>query len=132
MTGKAEIYIDGSSRGNPGPGGIGIYIKAGDDEFRISEPIGSVTNNEAEYQALIRALEEAKRLNLDEILIKTDSSLLANQILGNYRIKSRKIVPLYRRVIKLLSNFRYKILLIPREENRIANNLALNASLTSG
>ncbi|HIE06045.1 MAG TPA: ribonuclease HI family protein [bacterium (Candidatus Stahlbacteria)] len=128
---KANIFIDGSSRGNPGPAGVGIHIIAETEEFRIAKPIGTATNNEAEYHALIQALKEAKKRGFDELIIKTDSSLLVNQVIGNYRIKSKKIIPLYKQVIKQLEKFKYQILLIPREDNKIANNLAFNASATS-
>ncbi len=72
---KAVIYADGASRGNPGPAAIGAIVK--DERGRlitsISHRIGRATNNQAEYRAIIAALEEAARLGAKQVEIKTDS-----------------------------------------------------------
>ena len=71
-----EIYIDGASKGNPGPSGIGVVICQGEDTLKnISSYIGNATNNIAEYTALIYALQEALVLKAEAVTIKTDSQL---------------------------------------------------------
>ena len=124
------INIDGASLGNPGAAGIGVVIC---NERRktlreISEPIGTATNNVAEYTALIRALEEAASLgkpNLTRLLIHTDSELLQRQCTGQYRVKAPALQPLSQRAMSLLSFFaEARVLHVPREQNRRADELA--------
>ncbi|GAH88486.1 unnamed protein product, partial [marine sediment metagenome] len=86
---RVVIYADGASRGNPGPAAIGAVIK--DERGRliasISQRIGKATNNQAEYRAIITALEEADRLGARQVDIKMDSELVVRQINGEYRVK---------------------------------------------
>ncbi|GBD99649.1 14.7 kDa ribonuclease H-like protein [bacterium BMS3Abin07] len=127
---KAVIFSDGASSGNPGPSGIGAVIKTADSSYEISENIGTATNNMAEYRALIAALKKASDLGIDEITIHLDSELLVRQINGQYKVKSKGLIPLFMEVMKLLKRFRcYNIYHVPREENKKADMLAKNASL---
>ena len=84
-----NVYIDGGSRGNPGPAGYGVRVENNDgqliDEFY--EAIGIATNNTAEYRGLIAALEYAIRSDLKSINIKSDSQLLVKQMHGDYRVR---------------------------------------------
>jgi ribonuclease HI len=126
-TKRVVIFTDGASRGNPGPSAIGAIIK--DEQGRliaaISQPIGQATNNQAEYKALIAALERAIRLGLLEIDIRSDSELLVKQIKGEYRVKAILIKPLYQKANELLALLRdYTITCIPREQNSAADKLA--------
>ncbi len=95
----AEIvaYIDGGARGNPGPAAYGVRIEQPDgivvDEF--SESIGTATNNVAEYRGLIAALEWAKGRRYHRVHIRSDSLLLVQQMLGNYKVKNAGLQPLY-------------------------------------
>lgn len=127
---KVILYVDGSCKGNPGEGGAGIVIK--DDQEKpvsyIKRYLGSVTNNIAEYQALIVGLQEAQRLEAKEVEVYLDSELVVNQINGVYRVRDSKLKTLEGEVRKLLGHFaRWMIQHIPREENREADRLAREA-----
>ena len=126
---ELEIYIDGASKGNPGPSGIGVVIcRLGTVIKNISVFIGNATNNVAEYTALVYALEEALILKADVLKIKTDSQLLARQLNKVYKVKSGSILPLYNQSEHLLRAFKkVSIENIPREMNRGADKLASNA-----
>ena len=124
-----EIYIDGASKGNPGPSGIGVIIcRDGETIKNISGYIGCATNNIAEYTALIYALREALILKAENIKINTDSQLLHRQLNKVYKIKSPNIIGLYNQAVYLMSAFK-KVLVnnIPREDNRGADRLATQA-----
>jgi ribonuclease HI len=134
---KIIIYIDGSSQGNPGLCGVGNTFETayGKKLLEISKFIGEGTNNQAEYQGLISALNvlKDKRLNLrltpeTEIEIRTDSELLYNQINGSYKVKDWSLKKLYSIVQKLKMELpNMKMVLIPREENRVCDKLAKKA-----
>lgn len=92
----------------------------------------SATNNEAEYQAVIEALKLAKHLGADEIVILSDSELIVRQLNGNYRVKSPNLFRLHEEVMNLARNFkRFSVVYVPREKNKVANQLAQKASLAS-
>jgi len=126
---ELEIYIDGASKGNPGPSGIGVVIcSRGETIKNISEFIGNTTNNIAEYSALIYALEEAARFKAEVLKINTDSQLLYRQLIKVYKVKSSNILDLYRQALSLLDSFkRVEIANIPRESNKGADKLATQA-----
>ena len=127
---KAVIYVDGASRGNPGPAAIGAIIKdkKGKIHARISQRIGTTTNNQAEYRAVIAALEKAVNLGAKRVEVNSDSELLVRQITGRYWVKKPALKPLYQEVKRLqglLESFGIKY--IPREQNAEADNLANKA-----
>lgn len=124
-----EIYIDGACKGNPGPGGVGVVIYRGGLRIRaVSMYIGAVTNNTAEYQALICALEEARRLTADTLHIHSDSQLLCRQINREYKVRNEAIGTLFIRALNLISDFKQVSLInIPRENNQEADRLANQA-----
>ncbi|MFA4888319.1 MAG: ribonuclease HI family protein [Candidatus Omnitrophota bacterium] len=124
-----EIYIDGASKGNPGPSGIGIIICVEGQVIKnISSFIGNATNNIAEYTALIFALQEALKLKAQNLKINTDSQLLARQLNRVYKVKSANILGLYNQAVNLKEAFKQVIIHnIPREENRGADKLATQA-----
>ena len=127
---KAVIYADGASRGNPGPAAIGAIIK--DERGRlitsISQRIGRATNNQAEYRAIIAALEEAARLGAKQVEIKTDSELVVKQINGEYRVKKATLKPLYQQVKQQQGSLEgFTITHILRQQNIEADNLANKA-----
>lgn len=126
---KVEIYIDGASKGNPGPSGVGIVVcQDGQTIKNISSYIGNATNNIAEYTALIYGLQEGLILKVDKININTDSQLLYRQINKVYKVKSPNILALYNQVFHLLSAFKeFKINHIARQDNRGADKLATQA-----
>ena len=128
---KAILHTDGASRGNPGPAAIGAVIKDGQGRVlgKISRRIGRTTNNQAEYQAVIAALEEAIRLGVAGVVIKSDSELVVEQINGRYRVKNPALKPLHQRVRELQSLFQsFAIASIPRRQNTEADRLS-NAAL---
>ncbi|HDZ77369.1 MAG TPA: ribonuclease HI family protein [Candidatus Omnitrophica bacterium] len=126
---QAEIFIDGASKGNPGPSGIGVTIKTtGGLTKEYSKYIGETTNNVAEYSALIFALEEALILHLNKIKVNTDSELLYRQIKGVYRVRSSSLLPYYKQAIRLIEGLSsFDITHINREYNKCADKLATSA-----
>ncbi len=99
---------DGGARGNPGPGAIGVIVR--EDEkilTRYSAKIGKfVTNNIAEYEALIKALELASKFTKNDLTCILDSELVVKQLLGEYRVRNQKLLPLFLKVQKLQENFK--------------------------
>ncbi|MBI2836255.1 MAG: ribonuclease HI family protein [Chloroflexi bacterium] len=124
------VQTDGASHGNPGPAAIGAVIR--DDRrnvlARISEPIGIATNNEAEYRAIIAALQKALTLGATNVFLLTDSELVVRQVAGEYAIRRESLKPLYLKVKQLESQFQgCAITHIPGEENNEAHGLASRA-----
>jgi len=127
---KIEIYVDGGSRGNPGPSGIGVVIlDAGGKKLKeLSKYIVEATNNIAEYNALLYGLEEALILRADDIIINTDSELVAKQLTGDYRVKDPNLRPLFDRAINMLKSFNnFEVRHIKREMNKEADKLVNKA-----
>lgn len=95
--GRVVAYIDGGARGNPGPAGFGVRVEAHDGTLieEFAESIGMATNNVAEYRALLAALEWAKRHDRDHLHVRSDSLLLVQQMLGNYKVKNAGLQPLH-------------------------------------
>ena len=98
---------DGGARGNPGPGAIGIIVrKDGRILTKYSAKIGNnVTNNVAEYEALIKALELASNHTKKELTCYLDSELVVKQLLGKYRVKNEKLLKLFCKIQKLQERF---------------------------
>jgi len=96
-SGPVVAYIDGGARGNPGPAGFGVRIEERDGTLveEFAESIGVATNNVAEYRALIAALEWAKRHGCGQLHVRSDSLLLVQQMLGNYKVKNAGLQPLH-------------------------------------
>jgi ribonuclease HI len=125
-----NIYIDGAARGNPGPAGIGIVITDAKDQTvkNVSRYLGNTTNNVAEYTALIFGMDEARSLGAKEIVINTDSELLAKQLGGEYKVKNSALKDLYAKVKNLLNSFdEVRVNQIEREKNKGADKLANKA-----
>jgi ribonuclease HI len=134
---RLEIYIDGASKGNPGPSAVGAVICKGSETIKnISSFIGNNTNNAAEYTALIYGLQEALILKAECVQVNTDSQLLYRQINKVYKVKNPNILGLYNQAVRLISAFKeFRISHIPRENNRGADklaNLALKKQLKKG
>ncbi len=124
---KLIINTDGSAEPNPGPAAIGATIK--DEQGKllttISQRIGRATNNQAEYRAIIAALEKALSLGANQVDIRSDSELVVRQLNGRYRVKKASLKPLYQQVKQLSSQFEgFNITHIPREQNKEADRLA--------
>lgn len=130
--GKIIIYIDGGSRGNPGPSAFGVILCNGKGDIlkKYSEYIGKATNNEAEYQGLIFALKKVKayfgkeKIKKMEIELFSDSQLLVKQMNGQYKILDSKIQPLFLTAWNLKIGYKnIKISFIAREKNKEADRL---------
>jgi len=133
MTGW-HIYIDGASLGNPGQSGAGIvtYDEQGNEVWRESIHLGTMTNNMAEYEALVRALRKACEMAITTVFVYTDSQLVANQLLGLYRIKNERLRKYLHEAKSLIENFHsFQIRYIPRERNRLADKLAKNGAVSN-
>jgi ribonuclease HI len=120
-----EVNIDGASRGNPGLSAIGIIIKQNEKILiEHSEFLGVRTNNQAEYEALRRALEICNTLD-KEITIFSDSDLLVNQRNTKYKIRNQNLKMISREISNLEKNFdKIQYRHIPREKNNKADKLA--------
>lgn len=134
---KITIYTDGGSRGNPGPSAIGVvYVNEKEQIIKeYSEYLGDkLTNNEAEYSAVIFALKKFKALfgkeiaKKSEVQIKSDSELLVKQLNGEYKIVNENIQSLFLKIWNLKIDFlKVKFKQIPREKNKDADRLANEA-----
>jgi probable phosphoglycerate mutase len=123
-------YIDGGSRGNPGPAGYGVVIQdaKGKALDTLSRSIGKATNNVAEYHALLAALEYATARQSRRLKIYCDSELVVRQMQGRYRVQSPDLKPLYQQARELASRLeRFAIEHVPREQNSVADRLANEA-----
>jgi len=129
-----HAYIDGASSGNPGESGAGVVIYAQDKIIRkVSLYLGQMTNNMAEYEALLYVLNKAKDDGVDNLNVYTDSQLVANQVLGIYKVKNPVLKGYISKIKKILGNFKYfSIKYIPREKNKIADSLAKMAIKNRG
>ncbi len=127
---KSFVYIDGAARGNPGDAGIGIVINDGQNQKirQLYKYIGQTTNNIAEYTALIFGLQEALILGLKDLVVHSDSELLAKQLRGEYRVKNSNLKPYYEQFLHLKTGFNnLEIRQIGRGQNREADKLANQA-----
>ncbi|MBI3304851.1 ribonuclease HI family protein [Candidatus Parcubacteria bacterium] len=135
---KAQLIIsaDGGSRGNPGPAALGVVIEpaAGSDlkpgRKEYAEYLGELTNNEAEYRALIFALKKAKQLyGKDRIAkaaveVRLDSELVVKHLNAEYKIEDEKLQPLFLEVWNLKIDFgSIRFTAVPRQHNRRADQL---------
>jgi ribonuclease HI len=132
---EVKIYTDGGSRGNPGQGGIGAVIYHGEDIKKYHKALEArVTNNEAEYEALIFALKKVKQLagktraKRLEISCYADSELMVRQLNHQYKLKNETIQKKFIEIWNLMLDFKkVKFFHIPREENKSADELANKA-----
>jgi ribonuclease HI len=122
--------IDGGSRGNPGPASYGVVIRdpRGQVVARLKKYIGRATNNVAEYYGLIAALDYAQQHGIRAVRVESDSELLVRQMLGQYKVKSPELRPLFERARKMTQAFdSFKIGHVYREQNADADALANEA-----
>ena len=120
-------YFDGGSRGNPGPAGWGAYIVNDDGNVlaELSGALGVATNNVAEYNGLIAALQWAADHDVTALSVKGDSLLLVEQMRGNYKVKNEGLKPLYLRAKMLVMQIgNVSFAHVPREKNRDADRLS--------
>lgn len=119
------IYTDGGSRGNPGAAAIGAVIYNGQTKLgEHGKYIGTATNNEAEYQAVILAMQKAKMLKAKTINFFLDSELVVKHLNHQYKIKDEKIIPLFIKIWNTMLDFdKVTFTHIPREKNKEADKL---------
>ncbi len=123
---QVELYVDGGSRGNPGPAACAFIIREAEGRTIESRGffLGKATNNVAEYSGLVRGLQAAREFGAKELHIFSDSELMVRQIIGEYRVKSPDLADLYREVQRLLLGFdRWQIKHVRRELNSEADRL---------
>ena len=124
-----EVYIDAASAGNPGPSGIGVYIKGEGHQIKISEYIGETNNHIAEFQALIRGLEEAIKLGSNLVSMRSDSKIVVTSVEKAY-VKNDDFKPLLDRALQLIEEIDlFFIKWIPDNQNKAADALAREAIL---
>jgi len=128
---KLIIYTDGGARGNPGPAGIGVVIfdeQEKDILGQFKKYIGETTNNQAEYKAVVLALEEAKKIKANEILVRLDSELVASQLRGEFKLKNPDFQESFIKIWNLKQSFkRVDFEYVPREKNKLADKLVNQA-----
>ncbi|RFU65481.1 reverse transcriptase-like protein [Peribacillus glennii] len=122
-----EVYTDGASAGNPGPSGAGIFIKNNGQVERHSIPLGIMENHEAEYHALIKALELCIEKEYKSVSFRTDSQLIHRAIEKEF-VKNKRYSPLLDRVLELSRKLDLFFLKwVPGSENKSADELARRA-----
>ncbi|HTU91534.1 MAG TPA: ribonuclease HI family protein [Gemmataceae bacterium] len=125
------IHTDGASRGNPGDAAY-AYVISRDDQPPIEEAdcLGQMTNNQAEYIALVRALEHALELGPHHrLIIHSDSELMVKQMNGEYRVKNEELRGLYEQACTLRRRFEGPVTIrhVRREQNKRADQLCNEA-----
>lgn len=127
--GPATAYVDGGSRGNPGPGGYGVRIAREDGGVvDLKRPLGVCTNNVAEYKGLLAALRWAVDHDVHHLRVRSDSELLVKQMRGEYRVRSPGLQPLFdeaRALVRRIGRVHFEH--VRRELNDAADRLANEA-----
>ncbi|HVT44137.1 MAG TPA: ribonuclease HI family protein [Thermoanaerobaculia bacterium] len=123
---KVTAFVDGASRGNPGPAGYGVHLTTdGGEIIEAFGYLGVTTNNVAEYAGLLEAMELALAEGASELEVISDSLLLVNQMLGIYRVKHPNLLPLFQRAVGLARRFSgFSIRHTLRAGNKDADRLA--------
>ena len=122
-----EVYIDGASAGNPGLSGIGVYIKGENNDVRISEPIEPTNNHHAEFQALVRGLEEASKLTTGMVSVRSDSTVVVQSMEKRF-VKNEQYAPYLKQALKLADKFDFFFIKwIADATNKTADKLAREA-----
>jgi ribonuclease HI len=128
---KAIVHVDGGARGNPGPAAAACVISTPEGEIlgEHSQLLGEVTNNVAEYRALLLGLQHARDLGVSDVEVVNDSELIAKQINGQYKVKHVAMRPLYLQAMAALRGFaHWSVRTVPRAQNAEADAL-VNAAL---
>ena len=124
-------YADGGSRGNPGRAACGVLVTDADgaELLRRAKTLGKATNNVAEYEGVLYALDLCRELGASDVLLRLDSELVVRQLEGRYKVKDARLAKLHARAREAASVFEhFHVEYIPRAENAIADQLA-NAAL---
>jgi ribonuclease HI len=128
---EVKLYVDGGSRGNPGPSASGLAVLDMNDRIVVKKGIylGITTNNQAEYQALKSGLEEVSRMGVKEVHVYMDSLLVVNQMRGSFKVRNRDLWPIHNSIKDLARQFaKITYTHVPRAMNKIADS-AVNEAL---
>jgi ribonuclease HI len=128
---KVVVHVDGGSRGNPGPAAAASVVSTPEGQVldEASELLGIVSNNVAEYRALLLGLARARALGADEVEVVNDSELIAKQVQGLYKVKHAAMRSLHGEAMSALRGFQsWRIRTVPRAQNAHADAL-VNAAL---
>jgi len=127
--GRAHVYFDGGSRGNPGPAAIGwVIVTSNGIVAEDGETIGTATNNQAEYEALIAGLEAARDYGYDDVHVRGDSELIVKQVRGEYDTNNPELREKRVTVHELLAAFdEWTLEYVPRDVNERADGLVNEA-----
>jgi len=133
MKAKLKVYSDGASRGNPGPSAIAFLVLTEDGEIvkKHSRYIGVRTNNQAEYEALINALEFAASLTDQEVVCFMDSELVVKHLNRDYQVRDPKLKPLWLKANELANGLlKVTFVHVPRTDTYIQEvDLMVNETL---
>lgn len=136
------LFTDGGARGNPGPAGTGAVLRDDDNDSGSGGSSGGgavtaelyrylgdrLTNNQAEYRALIDGLRLARSMHVTQITVYCDSELLVKQVRGEYRVRNASLRPLYEELLAMVSLFdAFGIAHVRRADNARADALANKA-----
>ncbi len=130
---KLIVHVDGGARGNPGPAAAASVVSTPDGEVldEATELLGRVSNNVAEYRALLLGLSRALALDATDVEVVNDSELIAKQVQGLYKVKHQDMKPLHGQALAALRDFeQWKIRTVPRAQNADADAL-VNQALDS-
>ncbi len=131
---KLTLYVDGGARGNPGPAAAGVVLRdeGGAPLLEAGYLLGALTNNQAEYSALLIGVRSARQAGASSLTIYSDSELMVKQLLGEYRVKAGGLKPLFEDVQSQLLGFsNWKIHHVLRDKNQRADEL-VNQALDTG
>ena len=127
---KLIVHVDGGSRGNPGPAAAGAVLSTPDGEVvdEATELLGIVSNNVAEYRALLLGLQRARELGATEVEAVNDSELIAKQVNGQYKVKHADMKPLHAQALAALGGFdSWTVRTVRREQNVEADRIVNEA-----
>lgn len=125
---RAILHTDGGARGNPGPAGIGAVLQINSQKKLFKKYLGEATNNQAEYQAIILGLEEARQAGATSVDCFLDSELVVKQLNREYKVKNKELAPLFVKVWNLSQQFeRVTFKHVYREDNQEADCLVNEA-----
>lgn len=124
------LYTDGGARGNPGPAALGYVIndEKGETLVEHGEYLGVMTNNQAEYHALLAGVRKARALGAKRLEVRMDSELIVKQMKGEYRVKDKELAKLYLQVHNELVHFsKVAFVHVRREKNTEADRMVNEA-----
>lgn len=131
---EIKVFTDGGARGNPGPAALGVVVTTTDEQLltAFGRYIGEATNNQAEYRAVIAALEHIKQYNPRRVAFHIDSELVVKQLNGQYKVKNADLRPLYEQAKRLAEAQEVEFVHVYREANKLADeqvNIAIDQAL---